>query len=100
MMPTTNLSPSRVERLAEFFRKHPGEWIDGRAIATIAGSYAWRTRVSDLRRSPFKMSISNRQRRVTENGNTFTVSEYIYLGERGSSKECATDDASTSSAAM
>lgn len=102
MMPNNTLQPSSslVERLAAFFRAHPGEWIDGRTIATIAGSYAWRTRVSDVRRPPFNMSVTNRQRRVTENGKTFTVSEYLYAGEKGFRSEGAANDAGTSSAAV
>jgi hypothetical protein len=50
--------------LAAFFRAHPNEWIDGQALARIAGAYAWRSRVSDLRRPPYQMFIQNRLRRV------------------------------------
>ncbi len=70
---------TRVDRLAQFFRNRPGEWIDGRAIADVAGAYAWRTRVSDLRRGPHAMTIENRQRHVARpDGSTFTVSEYRF----------------------
>ena len=98
-MPNKTLPNSLVVKLATFFRGRPGEWIDGRTLATIAGSYAWRTRISDVRRPPFNMFIANRQRRLTENDKTFTVSEYLYAGETGFS-EGATSDASTSPAAM
>jgi hypothetical protein len=68
---------SRTELLAEFFRAHPNVWIDGRRLGELAGGYAWRTRVSDVRRPPFSLVIENRQRRVrTTSGATVTVSEY------------------------
>ena len=59
-------------RLAAFFEKRPGEWQDGRTLSGIAGTYAWRTRVSDLRRPPYNLTIENRQRRQGR----FVVSEY------------------------
>jgi hypothetical protein len=51
---------SLTERLAAYFRARPGCWIDGRELSTIAGSYAWRTRLSELRRAPFFMRIGRR----------------------------------------
>ena len=62
-------------RVAAFFRGRPDEWIDGRELMTVAGSYGWRTRVSDIRRAPYNMRIDNRQRRVGR----FVVSEYRYV---------------------
>lgn len=50
------------ETLAAFFKRRPLEWIDGKRLARIAGQYAWRSRVSDLRRAPYSMTIENRQR--------------------------------------
>lgn len=75
---------SLAERLAAHFRAHPGVWLDGaHEIASIAGSYAWRTRISDLRREPFNMAIQNRVRRVTRtDGSTYQVSEYRYIPGR------------------
>lgn len=69
-----------TEKLATFLRARPGEWIDGRRLAEIAGSYAWRTRVSDLRRGPYFMAIVNRQRRVRSDGAEITISEYMFVG--------------------
>lgn len=70
---------SLAEVLASHFRSHPNRWIDGKTLASIAGGYAWRTRVSDLRRGPFFMLVSNRQRRVeTAVGKRITISEYLY----------------------
>jgi hypothetical protein len=70
--------PNLAARLAAFFHEHPNEFIDGRQLATIGGSYAWRTRISDLRRAPFDMRIENRQRHQRVNGELVTISEYRY----------------------
>lgn len=70
---------TRAEILAEFFKRRPLVWIDGRELE-IAGRYAWRSRVSDLRRAPFLMRIENRQRRVQRaDGEHVTVSEYRFV---------------------
>lgn len=76
-------------RLAEHFRARPNQWIDGRTLAGIGGTYAWRTRLSDLRRAPYYLTIDNRQRREhTAEGDTFIVSEYRFRAdsERTSSR--------------
>ena len=70
---------TRAGRLAAFFRERPGCWVDGRALAPIAGSYAWRTRISDLRRAPFVMTTENRQRTIQTEDGAVTISEYRYL---------------------
>jgi hypothetical protein len=67
-----------VSRLAAFFRERPGCWIDGRRLGPIAGSYAWRTRISDLRRAPFHMQIENRIRSIRTEDGAITISEYRY----------------------
>ena len=67
------------ERLRDYFTKRPGQWIDGRELARIAGSYGWRTRVSDLR-TIYGMSIENKQHRVLRaDGSSWKVSEYRYV---------------------
>jgi hypothetical protein len=68
-----------VQRLAALFRERPGCWIDGRMLGTVAGSYAWRTRISDLRRAPFLMTIENRQHTVQTEDGAITISEYRYV---------------------
>ena len=69
---------SRVQRLADFFRTSPGRWHDARVLFPIAGAYGWRSRVSDLRRPPFNLTIENRQRTVRQPDGTlsYVVSEY------------------------
>lgn len=71
---------SLVEKLARLFQAHKEKWIDGRELAAVGGTYAWRTRVADLRRAPYTMNVENRQRRVRQpNGTNWIVSEYRYL---------------------
>lgn len=65
--------PAARARLRELFTANPGQWYDGLALEQIAGRYAWRTRVSELRTID-KLDIENRQRR--EQGRV--VSEYRY----------------------
>jgi hypothetical protein len=72
-----------VERLAAFFRARPEQWIDARHLMPIAGTFAWRTRVSNLREAPFSMVIRNRQRRVRRpSGERFVISEYMFVPAR------------------
>jgi hypothetical protein len=51
------------DRLADYFKRHPGQWIDGSVLEGIAGKYAWRTRISDCR-TQLGMTIENRVRLV------------------------------------
>jgi len=69
---------THVEALAQFLRRQPNIWVDGREFGAIGGCYGWRTRLSDLRRPPFNMRIANRQRRVRVDGREFIVSEYRF----------------------
>lgn len=62
------------DRVADFFRGNPNEWIDGMVIAQVGGCYAYRTRISDCR-TQLGMTIENRQRKVGDR----TVSEYRYI---------------------
>jgi hypothetical protein len=71
-------APSLAAKLAAFFRRHPNTWHDRKLLGQIAGGYAWRTRVSDLRRPPFNMVIENRQRQVEVSGEAVTISEYRF----------------------
>jgi hypothetical protein len=61
------------DRLAAHFRAHPGEWIDGKELATIAGGYGWRSRCSDLRKRG--MTVENKQ----ERRHGYTRSFYRYV---------------------
>src|SRR5262245_27400703 len=78
-MPSSEmLMSSRSGRLADLFIAKPDIWIDGRDLANVAGAYAWRSRVADIRKPPFNLRIVNRQRRVkTDGGSTFVISEYM-----------------------
>lgn len=71
---------SLTDVLAAYLAARPFIWIDGRALASVAGAYAWRTRVSDLRRPPRSMTIENRMRTAeTAEGARVTISEYRYV---------------------
>jgi hypothetical protein len=67
------MSASLNDKLAAYFKARPGQWIDGKELATVAGGYAWRTRCSNLRKRG--MTIENR---VEWNG-AFRVSLYRYV---------------------
>jgi hypothetical protein len=54
-------------------------WLDGREIATVAGAYAWRTRLSELRKPPFGLTVENRQTRIKTETGRYTISEYMYV---------------------
>jgi hypothetical protein len=69
------------DRLADYFKRHEGAWIDGRELGTIAGAYAWRTRLSDCR-VQLGMDIANRCRLVRrEDGSSYKLSEYRYVAK-------------------
>lgn len=71
---------TKVEQLEAFFKARPNVWIDGLDLE-FAGKYAWRSRVSDLRRPPFTMTIENRERwKYGAHGEKlWKVSEYRYV---------------------
>jgi hypothetical protein len=55
-----------TDKLERFFLEHPNTWIDGKDLAGTAGTYAWRTRLSEVRKR-FKLrgwNIENRQTRM------------------------------------
>jgi hypothetical protein len=92
------------DKLDAYFRAKPDVWIDGMELATVAGSYAWRSRISNLR-TERGMVIENRKRTMPQHlGNCpallawdiagacncgksgrYTVSEYRYVPKA----ECA-----------
>jgi hypothetical protein len=70
---------THTDRLESMFRARAGAWIDGRELARVGGVYAWRSRLTDLRRRG--MTIENRQRTVRSEGGVtlFRVSEYRWM---------------------
>ena len=62
------------DRVAELFKAHPGQWLDGMTIAEIGGCYASRTRISECR-TQLHMDIENR---VVRRANGTRKSEYRY----------------------
>jgi hypothetical protein len=53
---------SLCDKLEAYLKARPNKWIDGRMFEDIAGRYAWRTRLSDLRKRG--MVIENRRRTI------------------------------------
>jgi hypothetical protein len=85
------MSESLNDRLEDFLKSHANEWVDGFNLALVAGRYAWRSRVSDLRRHR-GMTIDNRVRVVVAHALScmggprpcpgcanYKVSEYRYV---------------------
>lgn len=63
------------DKLERFFREHPNTWIDGKDLAGTAGTYAWRSRVADVRKR-FRAQggdIINRQKRIRLTGDSHIV---------------------------
>lgn len=69
---------SLAAKLADYFKAWPNQWIDGKELAQWAGAYGWRTRVSELRKPPYNMTIENRVRPAVWSSKV-KVSEYRYL---------------------
>ena len=68
---------SLTAKLAAYFKARPNVWIDGMELARVAGSYAWRSRISDVRRE-FGMVIENKQRRWNDGFQTYVHSFYRF----------------------
>ena len=66
-------SHSFTQAVADYLTARPGQWIDGLELAKVAGSYAWRSRVSDCRK--LGMVVQNRQRKVGRR----VISEYRFV---------------------
>lgn len=72
------------DRLAAYLRARPNVWIDAHDLMRVGGVFAFRTRLSDLRRAPYLMTIENEiQRCRTSTGQRFTKSLYRYVCEDG-----------------
>lgn len=63
------------DQVADLFKSHPNEWLDGMTIAEIGGCYASRTRISECR-TQLGMTIENR---VVRRANGSRKSEYRYV---------------------
>lgn len=71
-MKTKNLTKA----VADLLTQRAGQWVDGRELARVGGTYAWRSRVSDARRQ-LGLPIQNRQRIVRDGERQWKVSEYM-----------------------
>jgi hypothetical protein len=74
---------SLCHRVATYFQQHPDEWIDGRTLAQIGGYAAWRTRLSELRRAPYLMTIENRVSTVRKHDTNCPRSDWMGRPDKG-----------------
>lgn len=73
------MTDSLRDRVADYFRAHPGQWISMQTLAGLAGTGGWRSRVSDCR-TQLGLTIENKVSRVTlPNGEKITKSDYRYV---------------------
>jgi hypothetical protein len=77
------------EKLAAYLSARPNEWIDGHALLDIGGTFAFRTRLSELRRPPFNMTIENRTTRHAFMGRKWTETKYRYTVQETSHENTA-----------
>lgn len=77
------------ETLADYLKARPNEWIDGHALLDIGGTFAFRTRLSELRRPPFNMTIENQTTRHAFMGRKWTETKYRYTVQETSHENTA-----------
>lgn len=71
-----------LDAVADLFRAHPNKWIDAHELQRVGGAFAWRTRVSDVRKR-YGWVIENRTSRGKDAaGHVWTVSEYRRVVEK------------------
>jgi hypothetical protein len=68
---------SLCDKLEAYLKARPNQWIDGRMFQNVAGTYGWRTRLSDLRKRG--MVIQNRVKTCHNYYRRYKVSEYRYV---------------------
>ncbi len=67
------------QRLAAYFTARPWEWIDAHVLLAIGGTFAFRTRISELRRAPYYMTIENHTERLKDtHGQWYTRTRYRF----------------------
>ena len=71
-------------KIRAYFLAHPDEWVTANELARIGGAWAWRTRVSEVRRLD-GLTIINRVRTVIDMPKgvdpirAYRISEYCYV---------------------
>lgn len=65
--------------LADYFKARPGQWVDGHALLEVGGTFAFRTRISELRRPPYSMTIENQTERCSFMGRSWTETRYRWV---------------------
>ena len=77
--PSELLIPDYLDRVVQYFKARPHQWISALTLEQVAGRLSWRTRVSECR-TIAQMKIVNRVRRGKHPGAQacWCVSEYRY----------------------
>jgi hypothetical protein len=65
-----------ADRMAAYFRRHEGRWIDVTELAAVGGIGGWRSRVAELRFPPYGMDVQWRLQRWPDGRNR---SQYRYV---------------------
>lgn len=65
------------DAIADYFRQHPGVWVDSTILARIGGRNAWRTRISEARVT-LGMRILNKQVQRWHGDQQWRASFYRY----------------------
>ena len=72
----TRTERTRAELVADYFKAHPNEWIDGLVFRGFAGGYGgWSARIREVKKR-YGMQIENRQVRRRDGS---VLSEYRFV---------------------
>jgi hypothetical protein len=75
------MTESLNDKLEAFFKDRPNVSVDGKRLAEIAGGYAWRTRVSDLRTKRGMNIVNDVITLKDASGKPYKISHYTFLPE-------------------
>lgn len=67
------------DKLADYFRRHAGEWQSAQQLAAVVGVGGWRTRVSNLTKAGFPLEKRKRQVWIEERQKWVTVYDRRYV---------------------
>ncbi len=84
---------SLTARVADYFTRHQGQWLDGRLFATFAGYAGFTARIRDLRKAPYRWTIENRVLRHRDGDRKWTTTEYRYVPPVASTQPTLFDEA-------
>ncbi len=65
--------PTYLERVAEHFQAHPGQWLSCYELERIGGHNGWRTRCSECRR---KLGMNISQPKIVKDSQTGVITTF------------------------